>query len=58
MTGLTSYFDAKAAFDHDRRWSVPWVLNPRAWKNRMQHERAVRNLLRLKRVALLGTEWE
>ena len=58
MVWLTTYFDAKAAFDQDRRGSVPWVLNPRAWKNRMQRERATRKLHRLKRVALLGTGWK
>ncbi len=56
MIWLTSYFDAKAAFDQDRHGSVPWVLNPRAWKNRMQRERASRKLHGLKRVALLGME--
>lgn len=58
MTGLTSYFDAKGAFDQDRHGSVPWVLNPRAGKSRMQRERAARKLHSLKRIALLGTEWE
>ena len=56
MAWLTSYFDAKAAFDQNRRGSLPWVLNPRAWKNRMQRERAARKLHSLKRVALLGME--
>lgn len=56
VTWLTSYFDAKEAFDQNRRGSLPWVLNPRAWKNRMQRERAARTLHSLKRVALLGME--
>ncbi len=51
---LTSYFDAKAAFDQNRRHSVPWVLNPRAWRNRIQRERAAKKLRRLKQAALLG----
>jgi glycosyltransferase involved in cell wall biosynthesis len=54
MTWLTTYFDAKAAFDEDRRHSLPWVLNPRAWGNRSRRERASRKLHQLKRAALLG----
>ena len=54
MTWLTSYFDAKAAFDQDRRGPVPWVLNPRAWRNRIQRERASKQLHRLKHGALFG----
>lgn len=52
MTWLTSYFDAKAAFDQNRRDSVPWVLNPHAWRNRSQRERSGRQLQRLKLAAL------
>ncbi len=55
MVCLTSYFDAKAAFDQNRRHSVPWVLNPRAWRNRIQRERAAKTLQRLKQAALLGS---
>lgn len=54
LAGLTSYFDAKAAFDQNRHQSVPWVLNPQAWRNRMQRERAAKELRRLKHAALLG----
>ena len=53
MTCLTSYFDAKAAFDQNRRGSVPWVLNPRAWRNRILRERSAKHLHRLKLAALL-----
>jgi hypothetical protein len=56
MVWLTSYFDAKMAFDLDRRRALPWFLNPQAWKNRMQRERAARKLHSLKRIALLGME--
>lgn len=53
MAWLTSYLDAKAAFDRNRRGSTPWVLNPRAWRNRIQRERATKQLQRLKHTALL-----
>jgi hypothetical protein len=53
MAWLTSYLDAKAAFDRNRRSSAPWVLNPRAWRNRIQRERATKQLHRLKHTALL-----
>jgi len=52
MTWLTSYFDTKAAFDQNRRGSVPWVLNPLAWRNRIQRERCIQQLHRLKLAAL------
>jgi hypothetical protein len=52
MTALTSYFDAKAAFDQNRRGSFPWVLNPRAWRNRIRRERSAKQLHRLKLAAL------
>jgi hypothetical protein len=53
MTWLTIYFDAKTAFDQDRRRSTPWVLDPRAWRNRIRRERAARKLNQLKQAALL-----
>ncbi len=54
MTELTSYFDAKAAFDQDRRSAVPWVLNPRAWRNRTRRERSAKRLNQLKHAAVRG----
>jgi hypothetical protein len=54
MTCLTTYFDAKAAFDQSRRRSVQWILNPRAWRNRIRRERAAKKLHRLKHAALFG----
>jgi hypothetical protein len=54
MTCLTSSFEAKVAFDQDRRRLVPWVLNPRAWQNRIRRERAAKKMRRLKHVALRG----
>ena len=54
MTWLTIHFDTKVAFDEDRRHALPWVLNPRAWRNRIQREHADKKLHELKRVALLG----
>jgi len=53
MSWLTSYFDAKAAFDQNRRGPVPWVLNPLAWRNRSRRERSSKELRRLKHSALL-----
>jgi hypothetical protein len=54
MAWLTVYFDAKAAFDQNRRHSLPWVLNPQAWRNRMRRERAAKKLHQLKHAALLS----
>lgn len=54
MTCLTAYFDAKAAFDQNRRHSVPWVLNAQAWRNRTRRERAAKMLQQLKQAALFG----
>ena len=53
MAWLTSYLDAKAAFDRNRHGSVPWVLNPRAWRNRIQRVSSAKQLHRLKHTALL-----
>ena len=52
MTWLTEYFDAKAAFDQNRRHAFPWILNPQAWRNRIRRERATKWLHRLKLAAL------
>jgi len=54
MASLTSYLDAKTAFDQNRRHRVPWVLNPQAGGNRIQRERAAKKLYQLKHAALLG----
>ncbi len=53
LGALTSYLDAKAAFDQNRRGPVPWVMNPRAWRNRMTRTAALGRLRRLKEQALL-----
>lgn len=52
MAGLTSYLDAKQAFDRDRHGTIPWVLNPGAWRNRIRREGASKQLQRLKHSAL------
>jgi Glycosyl transferase family 2 len=49
---LTLYLDAKAAFDQNRRGSVPWVMNPRAWRNRLRRAGCARRLEELQRRAL------
>jgi hypothetical protein len=51
---LTSFLDAKAAFDQNRRGSVPWVVNPRAWQNRLERGRSARRLDELKQRALMN----
>jgi hypothetical protein len=48
MACLGSYLDAKAAFDRNRREGLPWILNPRAWQNRFQRERAAKQLEKFK----------
>jgi hypothetical protein len=48
LGALTSFLDAKAAFDQNRRGAVPWVLNPRAWQNRLRRGRSARRLDELK----------
>jgi len=54
MTALTSFFDSKVAFDQDRHQTTPWVLNPRAWRNRFRREHAAKKMHQLKRAALLA----
>jgi hypothetical protein len=52
MGALTSFLEAKTAFDQNRRGAVPWVLNPRAWRNRRHRQKMARRLHRLQREAL------
>jgi hypothetical protein len=52
LASLGSYLDAKAAFDQNRRGPVPWVLNPRAWQNRMKRQHSLQQLHHLKQAAL------
>jgi Glycosyl transferase family 2 len=52
LGALTSYLDAKAAFDQNRRSSLPWVANPGAWKNRLNRNHSAERLDRLKNRAL------
>jgi hypothetical protein len=52
LGALTSYLDAKAAFDQNRRGAIPWVINPCAWRNRLKREHFARELDQLKRRAL------
>jgi Glycosyl transferase family 2 len=54
LGALASYLDAKAAFDQNRRGPVPWVVNPRAWQNRLRRGRSARQLSELKRKGLLS----
>jgi glycosyltransferase involved in cell wall biosynthesis len=49
---LTSFLDAKAAFDQNRRGSIPWIINPGAWWNRMARSAASRRLRQLEQRAL------
>ncbi len=49
---LTLYLDAKTAFDQNRRGSVPWLISPRAWRNRMRRASCARRLEQLQRRAL------
>jgi hypothetical protein len=49
---LSSYLDAKMAFDADRRKALPWALNPRAWQNRAARNSAKVRLYQLKREIL------
>jgi glycosyltransferase involved in cell wall biosynthesis len=52
MDELTSYLNAKSAFDRNRREGLPWILNPSAWKNRFARERATARLQKLRREIL------
>lgn len=52
MRSLTSYLDAKENFDQNRRSAFPWILNPRAWRNRMRRNRLAGQLHALKRRGL------
>jgi glycosyltransferase involved in cell wall biosynthesis len=53
LGALTSYLDAKAAFDQNRLDSIPWIINPRAWRNRMTRSAASGRLGQLKQQLLL-----
>ena len=52
MACLTRYLDAKTAFDQNRRSKVPWILSPRAWRNRIRREHSAEQLHKLKQSAL------
>ena len=52
MRGLTSYLDAKENFDQNRRSAFPWILNPRAWRNRVRRDGLAEQLHTLKRRGL------
>lgn len=52
LATLTSYLDAKTAFDQNRRNSIPWIINPGAWRNRNTRSAASRRLDRLKQQIL------
>jgi hypothetical protein len=52
MSALSSFLDAKSAFDQCRRGSFPWILNPGAWQNRARRGRAARQLQQYQRQAL------
>jgi glycosyltransferase involved in cell wall biosynthesis len=52
LAALRLYLDAKVAFDQNRRDSVPWLVNPGAWRNRMTRTAASRRLNELKLRAL------
>ncbi len=52
IAGLTSYLDAKTAFDQNRRNAVPWILNPSAWWNRLKRGCSAKRLEKLKHEAL------
>jgi glycosyltransferase involved in cell wall biosynthesis len=49
---LSTYLDAKMAFDSDRRKAVPWPLNPKAWQNRAARNSAKQRLHQLKQEIL------
>jgi hypothetical protein len=48
MALLNLYLDAKTAFDRRRRRPFPWILNPRAWQNRINRERLAGRLCKLR----------
>ena len=52
MSWLALYLDAKTAFDQNRHSAVTWLLNPRAWWNRLKRGRSARRLHKLKNEAL------
>jgi hypothetical protein len=52
MAWLGSYLDAKSAFDRDRRKSLPWILNPGAWRDRLAREQASKQLQKIRREVL------
>ena len=52
MASVTSFLEAKRAFDLDRSRRFPWILNPRAWRNRFAREHATRRLQQIKRQVL------
>jgi hypothetical protein len=49
---LSSYLDAKRAFDNNRRSSFPWWLNPPAWSIRSRRNASWNKLQECKRAAL------
>jgi glycosyltransferase involved in cell wall biosynthesis len=49
---LTTYLDAKIAFDGNRRAGVPWWLSPSAWMNRTKRNRFREQLQAVKMRAL------
>ena len=44
ISTLSSYLDAKMAFDQNRRSTIPWILNPNAWLNRFQRKISSKHL--------------
>ncbi len=53
---LEQFLNAKTAFDQNRHSKIPWILNPFAWKNRLQRQASKRQLnsLKLKIVSSAG----
>lgn len=49
---LSSYLDAKRAFDNNRRSPIPWWLNPSAWSTRSRRDASWNKLQDCKRAAL------
>jgi len=54
MLALQQYLESKKAFDLQRKGSVPWSLNPLAWRNRVQRQSARKRLHSLKLSILAG----
>jgi glycosyltransferase involved in cell wall biosynthesis len=49
---MSAWLDYKRRFDHARRSTFPWIVNPQAWFLRVQRNIHARNLFRLKDEAL------